>query len=316
MAINNVGDYQRFNYTGGMQSFEITKKALYKLEVWGGKGGDGHLHNTWPNQRYDAGGNGGYSVGYKVLDAGQIIYICVGGQGQRGSGSYSGAAGGYNGGGSSAAKWIDTHEISNGAGGGATHMALVSGTLANIGYADFVTNGKGLIVAGGGGGGLTTEPAEARDGGAGGGLSGSNGQLNDHPGSDPTDGKGGTQTTGYAFGLGESTPSGYGTENKTPGGGGFYGGYGGCQSAIGDRLEVSGSGGGSGWIDGVPAITLKGQTYMPGSSNGINAGDGYAIITYIADVFPPITFDSVLISALTKDGHNIDSVSYNGTIIS
>lgn len=220
-----------FGYNGGVQTYIVPVTGLYKLEVWGGR------PETFAMYDYDAryGGAGGYSVGYKELTAGTVLYIaCGGGNGKT-----------YNGGGE-----LTHGDIRNGA--GATHIALVNGTLASIGYDNFVTNKKGLIVAGGGGSG-TMYGSWSFEGGSGGGLNGESiSWYGDHAG--------GTQTSGYAFGQGG------------PGaGGGLFGGHGGTSCA-----------GGSGYIGGVPAITYKGTSYSPQTTNGVNSGDGRATITLVA----------------------------------
>ena len=45
---------QDFNYTGDMQTFTTTKAGIYKLEVWGARGGSSCGHER------ARGGNGGY----------------------------------------------------------------------------------------------------------------------------------------------------------------------------------------------------------------------------------------------------------------
>lgn len=86
-------------------------------------------------------------------------------------------------------------------GGGATHIAKVTGQLKDLSsnLSDI------LIVSGGGGGGLLVGET-AYEGKDAGGIAGN--------GSNSAD-----QSTGYAFGQGES-----GT-NASGGGGGYYGGY-------------------------------------------------------------------------------------------
>lgn len=86
-------------------------------------------------------------------------------------------------------------------GGGATHIAKVTGHLSALSnnLSDI------LIVAGGGGGGMIIDSV-AYDGADAGGISGSGTNS-------------ANQTTGYAFGQGESA------EGVSGGGGGFYGGY-------------------------------------------------------------------------------------------
>lgn len=86
-------------------------------------------------------------------------------------------------------------------GGGATHIAKVTGQLK-----DLSSNLSDILMVSGGGGGGYLSGTNVYSGADAGGISGS--------GSNSAD-----QSTGYAFGQGES-----GT-NKSGGGGGLYGGY-------------------------------------------------------------------------------------------
>lgn len=244
------------SYSGAVQSIEIKKSGLYKLECWGGQGYIGY--------------KAGYSVGYKEFKKGQILYVCVG---QRGGfisrhGDKRHQNMGFNGGGTILGRETNTQ------GGGATHFALVNGLLQSIGYAN---RSNILIVAGGSGGGLNNSIR----GGAGGGISGDEGGAgynSDHPDRHAYPGAGGSQTSGGA-GYGEmgDTGSPYngtfgkggGTGNADEvctGGGGFFGG-----GAGGDGYHNigAGGGGGSGWIDGVPTITYKGITYTPSTQKNV-----------------------------------------------
>ncbi len=238
-----------FAYTGNVQTFDIPCDGLYRLEVWGSKGGSIGSYQ---------GGNGGYSSGYTTLTKGNSIYVVVGGQP-------------YNGGGRASGSDHDDYDFGyerSGAvtyGGGATHIAKVTGLLADIGYASFVTQGNGYIVAGGGGSSAYANPSDSNlAGGSGGGVNGGNGSA--------YNATGGTQTSGYAFGQGQTG----GTNLNSPagnGGGGFYGG----------KTSYSGTGGGgvSGWIGGVPQIEYNGTTYSPSTSNGVNGSTGKAKITLV-----------------------------------
>lgn len=206
-----------FSYTGSMQSFTVPTTGTYKLEVWGAQGGTASSY---------AGGQGGYSYGYKNLTSGDVIYIYVGESGHLPS---SGTA--FNGGGGG---------MCCGAGGGGGTDIRIGGTgLANR-----------VIVAGGGGGGSSDTPIGV--GGAGGGTSGGNGTTG------TCTAAGGTQSSGYSLGTGESN-----TGDAAGGGGGYYGGYAGC--------DVSGGsgGGGSGYIGGVTSGS---------STSGQRSGDGFARI--------------------------------------
>ena len=249
------GETRTYSYTGSVQTFTVPNKGIYKLEVWGAAG--------------DAAG--GYSVGYKQLTKGTVLYIVVGGAGETKSPYTTGGAytnsGGYNGGGygQNAGNSDNTTTYRyGGGGGGATHIALVTGTLSSIGKTSFVDEGNGLIVAGGGGGSAADMyRGTSYGGGSGGGTSGNSGGSG---------GAGGTQSSGYAFGQGGNAPRTY----RGGGGGGFYGGYAGTD----DAPKVAG-GGGSGWIGGVPEFTDAGITYSPSTTNGQRSGNGQAVITLV-----------------------------------
>ena len=98
-----------FDYIGGEQTFTALATGTYKLETWGAQGGsrNGYI-----------GGYGGYSIGTITLSKNQNLYINVGGNGTT-------KIGGYNGGGNRPSG--DTTGWYAGSGGGATHIATVSG---------------------------------------------------------------------------------------------------------------------------------------------------------------------------------------------
>lgn len=263
-----------FDYTGGEQVFTVPHSGYYQLEVWGAQGGT-HVNSI--------GGYGGYSTGILKLEKDTNIYIVVGG-------TTNSIAKGYNGGGSG---------IYNGfgygcGGGGATHIAMVSGILSSLEkykgtlYSDKSTYNSTeiLIVAGGGGGGASwTDQNKYFSAGSGGGFTGTVGNKY----SSGTAGANGTQTGGGTFGVG-----GNGSSNWSGGsGGGFYGG--------GPTNWSSGSGG-SGYI-GSSLLTDKymycyncavsdnenTKTYSTTNvsetpiSQYAKKGNGYAKITYIGE---------------------------------
>ena len=237
-----------FDYTGSEQEFITPVTGNYKLETWGAQGGN--ATNDY------IGGYGGYSIGTLRLKNKRKIYVNVGGLGKS-NGYKSELNGGYNGGGKILANNNTNHQY--GSGGGATHIATVSGLLSTL------ENAKEsiLIVSGAGGGGRYQQNYDAScgNGGAGGGIKGVTGEQK---GSNITYATGGTQTEGgqivyksgttiedatniyklkYAKGL-------FGTAGTTTacssGGGGYYGGAG----------TISAGGGGSGYI-GNPLLTDK-----------------------------------------------------------
>lgn len=296
MAITGKGTYQDFGYTGGVQSITLPFTGLYKLEVWGAAGAAGY------SGYYTGGGAGGYVYTYRALNKGQVLYICVGGAGQQGQ--YNGTgAGGYNGGGSGGGYSGVVGE--GGAGGGATHISTVNGTL-NSAYSG------ALVVAGGGGGaGLHG------NGGGGGGVSSLNGII-------------GRYKDGVAYGnvpgptwAGNTNPDGNrvfytnhgvgwsGYPNHTAyacngcggGGGGMYGGI--------TSFESGGSGG-SGYI-AVSSVTFNGVTYNSGYG-GSRGGNGYARITFV-DVPSQMYFDGVNVGQVIFNDVKCEKVICDGVSV-
>ena len=226
--ITNIGDTEDYGYTGNVQTFTAQFDGSYKLRVWGAQGGSVHGYDGG----YD-GGYGGYAEGNVYLHTGDTIYIYVGGQGVGATAAGQDLAGGYNGGGSVTGNSSVNHI--NASGGGATHVALVSGLLNTLES----QKDKILIVAGGGGGARWQENyteysngARTSYGGHGGGNTGSHvTQYGTYSWRETTNGVG-TQTSGYQFGQGQNSIG------NSAGGGGFYGGK---------SYDSSGAGG-SGYI--------------------------------------------------------------------
>lgn len=261
MAITKEGESQDFNYTGNVQSFTVPVDGIYKLEVWGAQGGNVYSGPYSGEIKATAsGGAGGYSVGYTVLEKDEIIYICVGSYPE----GWNNCSGGYNGGGSGSE--ADGAYWNASGGGGATHIAKTNrGVLSS--YDSY--RSEVLLVAGGGGGAQIRSNDDdtftRHYGGSGGGLNGGAG----------SDGNaGGSQTGGYAFGKGASGWGAY----MSGSGGGWFGGT--------NPGQWNSGSGGSGYIDGTPALTYKGVTYSPSTSNGARSGNGLARITLIKKAMP------------------------------
>ena len=285
-----------FDYTGGEQRMDIFLMGYYKLEVWGASGNSVSYKND-SGYLTSQPGYGGYSSGVFWFNSGAELYIDVGGQGiANPNTSGPNVAGGYNGGGSHA-----TDGWGPGAsGGGATHIALVPGTLASFdANNDKVASASEiehlLLVAGGGGSGGVEITYRAADGGHGGGYMGTSGALRYD--TNVAGGVGGTQSTGSAFGR---ATGGGGWSGAA--GGGFFGGY-----------VNAGGGGGSGYIgnskivDGemycyncaetdepsIKTISTTGSSELKNSTGcpeGFSAGpvskcakygNGYARVTYL-----------------------------------
>ncbi len=220
------------------------------------------------------------------FNEGDTLYINVGGTGA--SSTYGSASGGYNGGGSGK-DYRDGR--GTGGGGGATHIAKVTGELRylesvkgelNNASGTYISD-KIIIVAGGGGGvgnftGLHTVNLVAGSGG------GSVGVTGVSPGTGKTYyGTGGTQ---LAAGTAERTDSVYqGTDgsfgfggdctgaaegNCSGGGGGFFGG--------GSNSNYSGAaGGGSGYIGN---ISLSEKAMYCYNCTESDTADSYTVSTY------------------------------------
>ena len=228
-----------FDYTGGEQTFTAPVSGRYKLEVWGAQGGSGSFNN-YSN---DKAGYGGYSLGLIFINLSSKIYINVGGAGGVVN-SINGSAGGYNGGGNGEATCEGFKYPGGGGGGGATHISGTSGILPTL--SNKIDNI--IIVAGGGGG------AGLYNGGynQGGGYAGSGGGF--VGGAATTTNLrpiiGGTQTTGYSFGLGETSAACHyavdGNWGNGGGGGGFYGGF--ASGYTTGAYTNGGGAGGSGYI--------------------------------------------------------------------
>ncbi len=221
-----------YGYTGGEQTFTLPYSKYVRYELWGAEGGKTNDSLI--------GAYGGYSSGFARFNINTTIFI------------NNGEAGGitptytYNGGG------IPTPNAAQrygGAGGGATHIATISGLLSEL-----VDNKDKVLVVAGGAGGSTYNNASLRVGGSGGGFRGQNGLGARFRGN------GGTQTAGGAnqgispydgrsagFGIGGNAEIGASTPYVGGGGGaGWYGGSGGGYA--GDAQSNGSGGGGSGYI--------------------------------------------------------------------
>ena len=247
-----------FDYTGTVQSYTVPVTGIYKLEIWGAQGGSGGY----------GGGLGGYSYGNIKLNQGSILYIYIGGAGESYNGN-SGGNGGYNGGGNGGNGSIDKIAYGGSGGGGATHIASVLGLLSTLS-----SNTSAIYIVAGGGGGSSTVFENLANGSAGGGVNGGSATADDYSHSI----NGGSQESGYAFGIGQQGASklvweGAGAEGNGGGGGGWYGGY--AYQGIGINSCCYGAGG-SGHLG---STLISGTT---GMQNGARSGNGYARITFIS----------------------------------
>ncbi len=283
-----------YKYTGDYQTFTAPNSAYYTLEVWGASGGGRHQYADGSNA--GVAGSGGYSRGTVYLNAGDKIYVYVGGQGSYKTTSVGTVAGGYNGGGYA---WKTTNDHwTVYSGGGATDMRFVSGT-----WNDDTSLKSRVIVAGGGGG----ASMQSGYGGAGGGEQGGiSNQFAAQPG---------TQTSapvGASFGKGADSTAANGAMASWGSSGGGSGWYGGGVNSWGAGA------GGSGFIwtketskivpDGYSvkpeyylkdAETIMGNQKVPthdGTNlmNG-NLGNGYARITANPGIVGDTFLDNIIV---------------------
>ena len=297
---------KEFTYTGTEQIYIAPYTGIYKLETWGAQGG---------NAGESIGGYGGYANGYVHLNAGEKLYINVGGLGGSSNTYNECTSGGYNGGGTT----CSIHDAYFASGGGATHIATKSGLLSSLSE----SKQDVLIVSGGGGGagyynGIETEQIAINNGGSGGGVTGNNGTGLGfgHGASQNSIGKThvGSVASYAAFGQGAN-----GNVNGSSGGGaGYFGG--GAGYAYG-----SSAGGGSSSISNQKIIKGYMTCYNCEVSTGVDTktyttnmvseyptentpktGNGYAKITYVND----INNDKLYISYLEYDNQNSTEKSY------
>ena len=283
----------------GEQIYTIPSTGIYKLEVWGAQGGQ---YSTYTP------GYGAYSVGYANLIKDTKLYIVNGGSGILASANATFTNGGYNGGGQA--------NYGAGTGGGATHIAKVSGLLSTLSS----QTGNILIVAGGGGGTGVYNANEI--GGSGGGITGVTGGHNSSTWAGG--GGGGTQTGGGSLGsgggslgsgnvqgtvgtFGSGGNGGYESEfaqGAGGGGGGYYGGAGGS-------ARNGGGGGGSGYIGNSLLTDKYMYCYNCTTSNDVNtktytttnvsgtptadyakSGSGAARITFVSTTTLKLTYNN------------------------
>ena len=301
-----------FDYTGGEQTFTAPVSGTYKLETWGAQG-ESYSSNYF-------GGYGGYSSGKMTLEGGKILYINVGSQGVS-------HTGGYNGGG-------NVNDVDYGkAGGGATHIADLSGLLST-----FETKKENILIVSGGGGGAANRGSGYGDGngGSAGGIKGNNGESVNHTnGFGYGYGTGGTQNSGGSLvwikGTSDNSRTypgtfgnGYGSTTigyvAAGGGGGFYGGGGSIHG---------GAGGGSGYI-GNSQLSEKSMycyncaesdeeatktisttcTSSTATENCAKQGNGYARITLVSSNSKEITSTEVVtIEAQDKKSITLENIN-------
>jgi len=293
---------------GQIQTFNTPCDGYYKLETWGAQGGGDTTY---------IGGYGGYSTGIIDLNEHDNINVVVGQAGSWSTVDYTTLPATYNGGGGATAAWSKGNVTEwHGSGGGATHMAKSTGTLATIGYDSFVTQNNGyLVAAGGGGGGYfrydSTQWVQMQGGHGGGyeGVIGSSTASSLHAGyinkSNVPANQSHASTLYYASDPSVSGSFGQGGSSYSGGGGGLYGG-----SGIHGRTS-----GGSSYI-GNPELINK-SMYCYNCTEDLTNTNTFTVrtngtSTYRDTVNCPNGYSSDPISKCAKAGNGYAKITYLG----
>jgi len=300
----NAEIVKTYEYTGEYQEFTARFSGYYQIELWGA--GAANAQGT-----YAKGAAGAYTKGEIYLNAGEILYIYVGGKS-------SGLTGGWNGGGNGSRTGSDYPATG---GGGATDIRTVNTTSNEI-WNEFESLKSRIMVAGGGGGGGYVNTSNTGHGGVGGGLTGGNAQGS-APGSGATQSLAGSRNSSTSnvggFGFGASGSA--GSYSGGGGGGGYYGGGGG--------YNYAGGGGGSSYISGYEKcssieeesiatnIIHNGNKYHYSNyyfinsemESGKNTGAGKAVITLKTVEYIP----NEIISSIKDENDVQRNYVYSGT---
>ena len=282
---SNIAEEYTYAYTGHQEEFVAPETGTYKLETWGASGAESPYGNSRSN--FNHGGYGAYASGTIELQAGEKLYIHVGGSGYNGGhkNSYNvyditAWLGSYNGGGPQTSSYGDAIGKSEytGTGGGATDISRSNEDNTWFYDNGYVTNRRStssyeqrIVVAGGGSGAGTYGGSANKDGGY---------------SVDPS-----TSQLGYG---------------SSAGGGGYYGG----SAGIGGSSYVSDT------LSNV--VMLNGAEEMPDyDSSGYikgNYGNGYAKITLLGTNAD--TVDSSPMISATNYGISGSGrvIYYDGTI--
>ena len=313
-STNNTWD---FDYIESEQTLTIPITGIYKLETWGAQGGYGSA-GGYSN---DKPGYGGYSVGTVNLETNSKLYISVGGFGGIVN-TITGSLGGYNGGGNGESTCGGFPYPGGGGGGGATHIATKSGLLSTLED----SKSSILIVSGGGGGAGLYNGGYNQQGG----YAGSGGGFEGNPATTTNLRiiNGGTQSSGYSFGQGNTstschidTDSNWGNGG---GGGGFYGGN--VSEYFQGKYTNAGGSGGSGYIGNAflsnkimycyncaesPEVSTKTISTTCVSENPkencAKQGNGYARVTLV-DSTNNFATDKNIVEALSVSTQKMENI--------
>lgn len=257
-------------------SFKAPKKGIYRFQLYGSGGKKEADRVSYAS--CGEGGQGGYTDGYLLLEANQVVYVGAGGVC---SAAFASSATGSK---LSAISASALYFVAGAGGGGGAAWD------ARTNYGDVGGAGGGTTGGGGSRGGTQTAGGSGPD----------NGSSSD-------DGKYGAGATG-----------GYGNVNDTSyvrgdGGDGYYGGG----AGTGGEGWGQGGGGGSGYVK-TASITYNGKTYTSTTTQGGGMASntaGRVIVTYYAASELPVSFNGTKLTKIIFNGTEVGSLVFNGTKI-
>jgi hypothetical protein len=292
-------------------SFTAPRKGIYQFILTGSGGTNGSTNaDQWGNNgtALVAGGNGGRTVGYLLLEKNQTVYCGCGGT------CAAAFVSGANGASLSAISSGNLFFVAGG--GGATGKAYQGANEARSVYQGGLGGGtSGTAGASGGsawlgsnyaGGGAGTQSGAGQPNGMSGGSRGSAGSYG-------TGGSGGYATVNYqnVYAWGGR------------GGDGYYGGAGGMAVATHNSSEGFtqshgwGGGGGSGYLKNA-TLTHLNKTYTGETVQGAGAAGGVTgmvQVVYYARGLLPVWFDGTQLERIFFNGNELEGLTYNGTLI-
>ena len=278
-------EVEDFSCTEDYQEFVAPEYGNYKIELWGAAGGKNLADNSYTSSYVRSGGKGAYTSGVITLKKNEKIYVYVGCKG-RDAKKATIVAGGYNGGGRGDHDHSD--DEASGAGGGATDVRLVKGDN----WDDFTSLKSRIMVAGGGGG----ASYELRGGNA--------GTLS---GEDTLYSKGGTQTTGYKFGIGQDGVYVNSNVDVAGGGGGYFGGF--AKSSGASSSYKAAGAGGSSFVSGCTGCTAISGNSTENNVYFLDSNVHYSnykfsdIVMKSGSEEMPNYLDNSVITGNSSDGH-------------
>ncbi|MBH1964723.1 MAG: hypothetical protein I8H77_10335, partial [Comamonadaceae bacterium] len=272
-----------FGFTGGAQSTPVpagvTSMRVFLTGAQGGSGrsGAGTIGGS-PNSPGGAGGLGGRVSGTAAVTPGATLFINVGGQGSQAVNAGGLGQGGFGTGGGATDLRVGGNAVGNrvaiaGGGGG--------GGNAGWSTANVIAGGAGGVGGGGIGGAGATVPGGSGPFGGGGGSVGSGGTAGAGCGGFPA--TAGNPSTGNGGNAANFSGSFAGAGFGGGGGGGGAIGAGGGGAGVGTTAcQQNWNGGGGGGAGGSTAA--NGLTNIT-INNGVNAGNGSALICFASPTF-------------------------------